>query len=53
MLTIVRTYNGKRRDLLKDLGIDRKIILKCILRVWDGVWTGLILFRIETITKLL
>jgi hypothetical protein len=34
---------------LEDPGVDGKIILRCIIRTWDvGVWTKLILLRIET-----
>jgi len=41
-------YGGLReRDHLEDLGLDGKIILKCILKTWDGKsWTGLIWLRI-------
>jgi hypothetical protein len=31
------------RDHLKDQGVDRKIILKCRFKMWDGqTWTGLV-----------
>jgi len=34
---------------LQDLGIDRRIILRWIIRKWDvGAWTGLIWLRIGT-----
>jgi hypothetical protein len=34
---------------LEDLGVDGKIILKCILKTSDGeAWTGLIWLRIGT-----
>jgi hypothetical protein len=32
----------KERDHLEDLGIDRRVVLKCILKKWDvEVWAGL------------
>jgi hypothetical protein len=37
----------RERDYLEDTDIDRKIILKWIIKTWDGeAWTGLIWFRI-------
>jgi len=34
---------------LKDLGLDRKIVLSWIYREWDvGIWTGSRWFRIRT-----
>jgi hypothetical protein len=36
------------RDHLEDPGIDGRIILRCILRKWDGAWTELIWLRIVT-----
>jgi hypothetical protein len=30
------------RDNLESLGVDRAIILKWIVKKWDGIWTGLI-----------
>jgi hypothetical protein len=46
--------NLKEIDLLKSLGIDRRMILKCILKMWGGrAWTGLIWFKIGIIGKLL
>jgi hypothetical protein len=35
-------------DHLKDLGVDRRIILKCILEKGDGAWTGSLWLRIRT-----
>jgi len=41
--------NAKGRENLKDLGIDERIILKRIFRMWDGeAWTELIWRRIRT-----
>jgi hypothetical protein len=37
------------RDYLEDLVVDRRIILKCIFKKWNGeAWTGFIWLRIET-----
>ena len=33
---------------LKFPGVDGRIILRCILKNWDGEWTGLIRLRIGT-----
>jgi hypothetical protein len=36
-------------DCLEDLGVDGRIILKWILREWDGwAWSGFIWLRIGT-----
>ena len=41
--------NLKKRDHLGDPGVDRRIILKWIIRKWDvGEWIGLIWLRIGT-----
>jgi len=41
--------NLKKRDHLKDQGLDRRIILRWIFMKWDmGTWTGLIWLRIGT-----
>jgi hypothetical protein len=40
----------KERDHMKDTGVDAKIILKWILKAYDGRgWSGLIWLRIGTI----
>jgi hypothetical protein len=31
----------EKRDHLQDLGVDGKIILKWIFKMWDGAWTEL------------
>jgi len=32
----------------EDPGVDETIILRCIIREWDGTWTGFIWLRIGT-----
>jgi hypothetical protein len=41
--------NQRERDHLEGPGADRRIILRCIFRKWDGgAWTGLIWPRVGT-----
>ena len=40
--------NLRTRDYLEDLGIDSRIILKCILKNRMWAWAGLIWLRIRT-----
>jgi hypothetical protein len=41
--------NLRERDHWGDPGVDKRILLRSILRKWDvGVWTGLSWLRIET-----
>jgi hypothetical protein len=43
MRTKFWSENVKGSDHMGDLGLDGKIILKCILKKWDGrAWTGFI-----------
>jgi hypothetical protein len=39
--------NLRKRDYLLDLGVEGRIILKCIF-MWDGKWTGLTWLRLGT-----
>ena len=32
--------NLRKRYPFKDLGVDGRIILKCIFKKWVGAWTG-------------
>jgi len=48
-------HRGVRREYitdrghLEDLGKDKRIILKCIFKMWDGTaWTGLVWLRTGT-----
>jgi hypothetical protein len=46
--------NLKERDYLKDVGVNGRIILRCILLRWYvKAWTGFIWFRVGTIGGLL
>ena len=40
-------YRGLReRDHLKNLGVNMRIILKRMFRIWDWAWTGLLWLRL-------
>jgi len=43
----VLVRNLKERDAC-DLDVEGRIILRWILGIWEGVWTGFILHRIGT-----
>ena len=46
--------NPEEKRPLEDLGIDRRIILKCKFKKWRwGAWTGLFWLRIGTGSELL
>jgi len=38
----------KRKNHLEDPGLDGRILLRWIVGIWNGAWTGLIWLRIET-----
>ena len=41
--------NLRKRDNLEDLGVDERIIVKCVFKKWGlGVWTGSSWLRIGT-----
>jgi hypothetical protein len=41
--------NLRKRHHLEELGVDGRIVLRWIFRMWDGrAWTGLIWLRIGT-----
>ena len=45
----VLVWKPEGNNHLEDLGVDGSIILKKILKIWDGeAWTGLIRLRIGT-----
>jgi hypothetical protein len=61
-LQIITAYGIKKHEFrmmlkeaahLEDPSVDVMIILKLILRKWDGAWIGLIWLRIETGERLL
>jgi hypothetical protein len=39
------------RDYLEDLALDGKVILKRTFKEWDGLWTGLVWFRIGIVVN--
>jgi hypothetical protein len=46
VLTILTGGIMREREDLKDLGVDGRIILIWFFKMWDGVWSELIWFRI-------
>jgi hypothetical protein len=48
MYTVFWWGNLRERDHFEDQDLDGRIILRWIIRKWDGAWTGLIWLRIGT-----